>query len=375
MPGFGPVSYGVGSASTSTLKNMAFTALFLAGNAVTAVFAAWGIWRRRHLPDTWMLVGMAAAFPIGYFFFWGTYLSSLTARLVGSIYFVPAVVPLCALAVLGVLELDRRRAAAWVVVAGLVVTAPVMANRIGVNHRISRSQEPWAQSVAKIDEPSLVIVAESGPYLLFKNPVSQNAPSLDGKILYATDLGADNFETIRAHPDRTPYLQMASAAAEELIPKEDPITPTVELFPIDLARGSVIRLEPSYVPSADAPVVVPFFDVAGRISAGSADDVHLGDDGVASGEFEFGPRDVRPGVMALPEGDSMLRIGFGAGRSRAEAQRSPRVRWEIPVEVRNGQVTVMLPAQETVLFAVGPDHKWYPRPGYPGTDLRVSVTP
>ena len=35
----------------------------------------------------------------------------------------------------------------------------------------------------------------------------------------------------------------------------------------------------------------------------------------------------------------------------------------------------MLPVQESVLFAVGPDHKWYPRPHYPGTDLRVSVTP
>ncbi len=375
MPGFGPVSYGVGSASTSTLKNMAFTALFLAGNVVTAVFAAWGIWRRRHLPDTWLLVGMGAVFPIGYFFFWGTYLSSLTARLVGSIYFVPAVVPLCALGVLGVLELDRRRAATWLAVAGLVVTIPVMANRIGVNHRISRSQQAWAQSVAALDERSLVIVAESGPYLLFKNPVSRNAPSLDGMILYATDLGAENFETIRAHPDRTPYLQVASAAAEELIPKEDPITPTVDLLPVDLATGSIIRLEPSYTPAAGAPVIVPFFDVAGRISQGSPDDVHLADDGTASGVFEFGPRRVGPGVMALPEGDSVLRIGFGAGVSRADAERSPRVRWEIPVEVRNGHVTAMLPAQETVLFAVGPDRKWYPRPGYPGTDLRVSVTP
>ncbi len=216
-----------------------------------------------------------------------------------------------------------------------------------------------------------MIVAESGPYLLFKNPVSRNGPHLDGTVLYATDLGARNFDTVRAYPDRTPYLQVASAAAEELIPKEDPVRPRVELHPIEMLTGSRLRLEVRYRPIDGAPVVVPFFDIRGRISQGST--IETGPDGEISVAFDFGPAGTTDAV-ALPEGDSALRLGFGAGTSRSTAIADPRVRWEVPVEVREGKVTGMVPAQLTALLQVGPDKKWYPRPDYPGASLDVTTT-
>ena len=223
MPGFEIVDYGPGLAAIGTVKNSAFFLLFLAGNVVAGGLAVFATWVGRRRSETWILLTIAGAFPVGYFFFWGTNVSSLTARLVGSIYYIPSVVPVLALALVGATELRRRSRPGFhaVAVAAVLVTIPVLVTRIDVNHRISIAQEPWAASVRGIDADALVIVASSGPYLLFANPLSSNQPTYDDRILYALDRGAANLDTIRRHPDRIPYLQVASAASRRARPTRD----------------------------------------------------------------------------------------------------------------------------------------------------------
>lgn len=370
MPGFETTEYTVGLALSSTAKNAGFFVVFLAGNVVTGLLALAGAWWRRRQPETWMLVALGVAFPLGYFFFWGTQVSSLTARLVGSIYYVPAVVPFLVLGLLGALELRRRRRWLFAVaaVAVVVVTVPVLVNRIGVNHRISAAQQPWRESVRPLDEPSLVIVASSGNYLLFQNPYSSNEADLDDEVLYAVDLGPGNLDTIAAHAGHRPYLQVASAAAEELGPRETPIRPTVDLVPIEVATGDTVTIEATFTPLDDAPVVVPFVETVTGTAWGEAAEVTTGPDERSSMVFHLGR-----GGLALAEGRSVVRVGFGTGDSADEARRNPRIRWELSAEVTGEEITAMLPVQQFVRFAVGRDRKWYPRPNYPGAGVSVSV--
>ena len=180
MPGFGPVSYGAGERPSARSR--------------TGVHG--------HLPGgqrgdggARRLGGVASPSPPGHvdprghggrvsrrllLLLGDVSLELSPRRLVGSIYFVP---PWCRWPrspSLGALELHRRRSVAWISRPRLVRTVPVMVNRhrastTGSAGRRSRGRSPSM----RLDEPSLVIVAESGPYLLFKNPVSQNSPELD----------------------------------------------------------------------------------------------------------------------------------------------------------------------------------------------------
>lgn len=369
MPAFDPVDYGLGKAAYSTAKNGGFFVIFLAGNVVTLLLAGAAMWWRRARTATWVLVAMGVAFPVGYFAFWGMWVSSLTARLVGAIYYVPSVVPVLTLAWLGLVEL-RRRSRMWSTVAAVVaiaVTVPVLVSRVDVNRRISTAQEPWAASVEGLEGPALVIVAESGPYVMFKNPHGRNDPDLDQDIVYAADLGPGNLRTIAAHPGRTPYLQVASADADELGPRESPVEFGVSLVPIDLQRGRALELEATFTPPDGAPVVLPFLSVDGAVTWHDPADAVAGPDG----SYTF-TTTVDAGSSIAPTG-STVRIGFGAGDTVADAVADPRIRWELSVRAGDGTLVAVLPAQQFRRFAVGPDFYWYPRPAEPGVSLRVEM--
>ena len=371
MPGFEVTDYDLARAVSSSAKNAAFFVIFLAGNAVALVLAALGAWwRRSDRGGTWRLVLLGAVFPIGYVFFWGTHVSSLTARLAGSIYYIPAIVPVLALAALGALELwwRARRTCMVAAVLAVVVTVPVLVDRLEVARANSTAQRPWSESVADLPEGSLVIVAESGPYLSFKNPISRNRPDLDDPVLYAVDLGPKNFATIAAHPDRTPYLQISNLGVEELGPKEDRRTPAVDVVPLELVSGTALSIEAAYRPDDGAPVVLPFVEVQGEVTWGRLSDVGAGGDGSSSTTFHLGTDGV-----PLPAGPATVRVGFGAGPSVDEARSDPRVRWEVSVRSDRAGLTALLPLQQFFRYPIGEERRWFPRPGQPGAAAVATV--
>lgn len=262
MPSFESEAYGPRRAITSTAKHAFFLPWFLAGaylGALVAGGAAW--WKRRHR-STWFLLALVAVFPLAYFPFWGNYVSALTVRLSGPIYYVPLYAPLAILMALGVVGLARRnqRLAVSLVVVLALVTVPLTAGRLGLNRELSRGQIAWRTSVEQLSEPALVVVAATA-YLLYINPYSANTLDLDGDIIYATNAWPSLFRLLDAHPDRTPYLQRATLSPEELLPSESPQRAEIVLDPILNVQGDAVEVTLVVVPPRDEEAVWVHLDL------------------------------------------------------------------------------------------------------------------
>ncbi len=266
MPGFATVDYTVGSALRSTAKNGFLLSWFLVGGFLGSVVAVAGLWIRRHEPIAKITLLVAAAFPVGYFVFWGTYLSSLASRISGPIYLVPLYGVVCILAAVAIDHWWNRsaRLALGVLAVLAVTTVPGAVTRFEVNREISEQQEPWRDSVRDVTSPSLVFVADTGAYLLYANPFSSNGPDLDGDVLYAIAGSSRMLDLIAEQPERTPYLQQGSIPSPELGPREDPYELDVRLAPIEVERAEALVLNIAVTPPPNTEVVEVEVDTVSR---------------------------------------------------------------------------------------------------------------
>ena len=143
-------------------------------------------------PHLALLVAHRVVFPLGYFFFWGMFVSSATMPLSGPIYFIPMFAPL-------VVIIATAIVAVWDS-GGAVASSLVVDD--GGGHRAGRGQPHRRRTVASasrrsrgddstegVRRPVARVRAQSGAYLMFLNPYSSNRANLDGRILYATDQG------------------------------------------------------------------------------------------------------------------------------------------------------------------------------------------
>ena len=356
MPTFDPVDYGVGKALRGTAKNAFVLPWFLVGSYLGLLVAGLGLWQRRRDPATLALVLVGAVFPVGYFVFWGTYLSSLASRISGPIYFVPLYAPICLLiaTVLVGWWVDRRRLAITVAIALAVMTVPVAVSRFDVNRDISVRQEPWRTSVEHIEGRALVFVVDTAPYLLFLNPFASNGPELDDRILYAADAGPAMLDLIADMPDRTPYLQRGSVASQELGPREEPYDLHVSVQQIEVHRGETLNLSVTIVAPEDAS------HASIRIQTGEADLRYtraltalpgpLVEEHVVAQEA-----DARS-LLVGDRGAVTVTVGFGATAHAAEA--APRLRQQLQYRVVDGAIEALLPATAYRYERVGDDRQW-----------------
>jgi hypothetical protein len=245
-PSFAAVDYGIRTALRASAKNAFFFPWFLVGTYVglaAAVIAAVRWWRR---PDTWLLLGLGVAFPLAYLPFWGTYLSSLFSRVSGPIYLVPLYAPVCILVAALLVEWHARRPrwAAGLAALLVVATIPAAWDRFTLNRDISRSQAPWRESLEAVEDPSLVLVADS-TYVLYANPFGANPPDLAGPRLFAMPNGPAVLDLIAEHPERAVYLQGADLPSQELGPREEPVDLDVVVSPVRVIRGQAVTLRPA----------------------------------------------------------------------------------------------------------------------------------
>lgn len=252
MPAFESEGYGLRRAVISTVKHGFFLPWFLVGAYLGVAVAAITAWFHRRQPSTWLLVALIIVFPVGYFGFWGTYISSLTVRLSGPIYFVPLYAPLAILIATGVVQLARQRPRATMalVIVLAVITVPVTTGRLGLNRELSRAQVAWRDSVADLDEPAVVVVAATS-YLLYLNPFSANTPDIDGDIIYATNSSPTVIDLLDAHPDREHLLQRSERPPEELLPSERPRRSRIVLEPMEVIEGEAVLVTARIVPPRD----------------------------------------------------------------------------------------------------------------------------
>jgi hypothetical protein len=258
MPGDSTLDYTIGRAFRSAAKNIRVLPPFLFGGFLAMAVAAVGLWVRRRDRTTLLLLAIMAVFPLAYFFFWGTLLSSPFAALTGPLYYIPLFAPLCVLVAAAILALWRSRRG-WAVAlcfALVVATVPVMIAKIDRNHTISVAQLPWKNATATIREDSLVFVEGGGMYPIHLNPYAQNAPNLDGRILFAADREAENIDLISANPTRAPYLERTSDPAWDNPGHKAP-PPEISLVPLTVVDGRTVTLRVRVTnPDRDAVVVV-----------------------------------------------------------------------------------------------------------------------
>ncbi len=343
MPRFGTVPYGRRLALSSAGRNSWWLPLFLAGAHLGIVLAMAGAWlRRRHLA-TWFLVALGLAFPLGYFPFFGTHISSLTARLSGPIYYIPAYFPLCALMAVALVAATRRRVVVGsaLVAAMVVVSAPIALNRLQLNRELSQNNLPWARSVEAIERPALVVVSPT-PYLLFLNPFAINGPDLDREILYAADAGPRVLDLVEAEPDRTAYLQRSTLEARELSPREDPRTPEVVMTPMQVEEGASVRLDVTAPAALAAPVTVAWVEVEGGNSSHS----RASTDGRVEATWMLVPHTgaAPADTVRVPSGLRTVHVMTGWGATAAEARRNPAVRRTFYVRSSTDGIAILLPA-------------------------------
>lgn len=368
MPRFQPVDYGIVIATKGTLKNAAYVVPFLFGGIAGAALAVVAAWRVRRDRTMWPLFGILVAFPLGYFFFWGTNVSALTSRMSAPIYFLPVYAPLSILIALFVTRapVASRLARTALLIVLFAAGLPFAVNRIEVNQRISEAQRPWRDATTELEvrrDPALVFVADSGPYLMFLDPYSANTPDLDGHVLWAVDRGAKNLGLMARYPERVAYRMQASYRGDELGPTERPKTPEIAVIPLGSARADSFVVVAGITNTPGARRVMASFTIDGRDQRVDATP-KPGD----------GDRSQLRWSMPRPErttGTIVLGVGFGSTR---DAARKPIVRQVVPYRVVDGQIEVLLPARAERLSDVGNGiFNW--RPTFELPELMISIEP
>lgn len=251
MPGNFSVEYGLVQAVKGSARNALGVPMFLVGGWLGLIVAAVGAWIRRRERSTLLLILLGLAFPAGYAFFWGIFLTAPFARLTGPYYYLPGFAPLSVLIAAALRHaFERRRAVGAVLAAALLaVTVPQALGRFEVNREISDTHRPWAASTANVEGRALVFV-EKSQYLLFINPFSSNGPLLDDRILYANDKGPLNLGLIERHPDRRALLQRSSVDPARLLDYDKVRKPEVSVVPIEIVAGTAVEV----LLTADTPV-------------------------------------------------------------------------------------------------------------------------
>lgn len=364
MPGFDPEQYGIREAVKGTLKNGFYLLYFVVGGVAALPVALYGLWRARFQRSTVVVLALVVLFPVGYFFFWGTKVSAITSRLSGPIYFVPLYGPLCVLVATALVAVWRARA--WLGIALTVVLvavgAPIGIDRIRANHDISAAQEPWkdvARQLERIPQRSLVFVAQGKPYAMLLDPYAVNAPGMNGKVLYASDLLSRDVDLVLANRDRRPFRLDPSYRADELGPRETPNTPQLGLVALRVERqvGS-FTLHAVVTNPTDSPVVTVRVTVDDRVVTRTlARQSRRG----ARHEIDWTVSTTATGtngsVARNADGELTFAVGYGA----FGVTTFPTAREIVNYRLRDGAFDVLLPGRlERLVDLGGGNLQWRP---------------
>jgi len=309
MPELSAVDYDLSDGLSATrLGFEAFPGWALGGLAGVGVALA-GLWLWRRQPTSWLLLGLAVTFPLGYLAYWGVTLIGGGAEFVGPQYYIP----LFALAAILVAVVAMRvwRWKPLVAAAGLValagLTVPNAIDKVDINHGFSEDQRPWRESIeqASSRSPALVFVeTDPGPYLLTSNPFSSNGTDLDGRLLWAVDSGGVNVELAAVTPERAPYLQ-----ARELRSGDDLLHPSVTVTPLALVRGTNVAIK-VYITNPTEERVLTV-----TLVSGDASRTTVVDEASVRGKYYDVTLALGSGTGAVPAptepGEVIVRVTFG----------------------------------------------------------------
>ena len=212
LPSDAPTDYGLREAGSALGRNLLLVGAWTGGGLLACALAV-ATFVRRRLPAGGFLVALLVVWPLGYFFFWGSYLTAYVwdgALFLGPYYYLPMTVAISIGAAVSLADLLQWRmslgAVAGVALLALsgTVAGPTLAEqreRTSPRTAVAEVLDDHVRGNALVFVPPLY-----GAYL--QNPFSflRNTAERDGRVLYALDRGdAANRAIMLAHPDRTAY--------------------------------------------------------------------------------------------------------------------------------------------------------------------------
>jgi 4-amino-4-deoxy-L-arabinose transferase-like glycosyltransferase len=212
FPGNAPIIYDLSAALEALSSNLLQLNLWLFGGALLIGCALLRLFVLPVQRSHWLLLGISAVYPLGYIFFWGTYMSTTLWKGVwylGPFYYFPLLVPVSVLGIEGWLAIRKHNA----LIAKLLGIAMTVANLALVVWHLGQNLEYSAKSSAiyspiesaHLKDAIVFVPPVYGPILLHPFAALGNTPDVDGPILYAINRYSDNFALIQAYPDRMIY--------------------------------------------------------------------------------------------------------------------------------------------------------------------------
>jgi 4-amino-4-deoxy-L-arabinose transferase-like glycosyltransferase len=351
MPLWTPINFTVSRAVRGTGRNLVYLPQFLFGSYLSVVVAGGALWLGRRDKRMLALLALGAAFPLGYFIFWGIYLSGARVALTGPIYYVPLFAPISILIASAIVTVwrHRHRLGVALIAALAVATVPFLVNQIHDNKQFSDAQAPWRDATGTHGERALVFVERSSPYLLHLNPFSTNPNDLDTeRILWSVDRGPRDLELIARRPGRTPYFQIADKLPGVLVP---PPVPHVSLVPITVVESPTVTVHVTITNTTGAPVVVAYLRVAHRQETRILDtDSKRGKtyetDWVISAPHAPGVDASDPEVITFVGRTSNVAFGVQTGRTATSAAHRPLLEQQLSYRVVDGtSAEVLVPTR------------------------------
>jgi Dolichyl-phosphate-mannose-protein mannosyltransferase len=234
LPTDSPLDYTPGRGASAVGRNLLLVAAWTGGGVLACGLAVATLVRRR-LRGGGLLVAVLVVWPLGYFFFWGSYMTSHVwdgALFLGPYYYLPLVAAISIAAGVGLVDAWRRQPAIGVLATVVMVALSAVVIVPGLADQRDRTSQRATVASAIDDEivtPALVFVPPLyGQYL--QNPLSflRNRAALDGDTVYALDGGdSRNAEVEAAFPDRAVYrLVLANGWSDQpgFVPIVDVVT-------------------------------------------------------------------------------------------------------------------------------------------------------
>ena len=346
------VRFRPGDGLDGMVTNLWWLPSWTVGGVVLVVLAVLGL-RRTTGRARWAVAGLALAFPLGYFAFWGPYAVGRLwpgVQTLGPFYHLPVIVPLVVFGAAGARALwdgstrlgqgRGRLLLGGLTVVGLALTATAVPDKVEANAEIRDDYARTARFVEDLDLDDAILFlprrGDSG--FLSSTPFLENAIDLDQPVLYAEERAEDDFELLDRYPDRSVHR-----LTEDLRPGET-TGGALAATELRIERGPSLEVTVEITNPTAAPEVVAYAhdgrtewrrpldrsSEAGQTYPVTWTVVPAGaGDPSADGTVELGPE---PGV-----------VSFGVEVLEPGAPRERRWEHRIPYRVVDGEVELLRP--------------------------------
>jgi hypothetical protein len=207
----GSVLYNLSLAIQALLSNLLQLSVWIFGGIILLGLVLWRVFANPIRWPDFALLLLLFIFPVGYFFFWGSYLVAITGviQYLGPFYYLPVLAPLAILGAQGLRNLFKRHLgmAQFVSVIMILVNCGLLFWHLTQGYARTRENQiiyrPFVEQ--KLDQALVFVPPLVEPFLFSAFPYLINTPTLDRPVLYALNRDYQNFALLDAYPERTAY--------------------------------------------------------------------------------------------------------------------------------------------------------------------------